>query len=239
MRQGASLLSRALSACRPAAVASAPHDARLSHPADARCCSRVWSTRQCPTSEIACKSILVLEKLKKVQYLKKSPTLEHLHSRAQRGPRHPFFHPDGEKRSNRVPGSSISPGFGPSSIRRAQAIPGLLGRARGLRTKEMRAKRRGNFPRVMWPQLVGERGRSSSSLHRLPRIVIFPVHRLPRDVKATADGRPATRQSELMRGRLYIVAYRASGRPHSSASPQSTLHLLHLLQESNGRLRIR
>jgi hypothetical protein len=62
-----------------------------------------------------------------------------------------FFHPEGKNRPNRAPGSSISPGFGPSSIRRAQAIPGLPGRARGLRTKEMRAKRQRNFSRVVWP----------------------------------------------------------------------------------------
>jgi hypothetical protein len=47
-----------------------------------------------------------------------------------------FFHPDGVKRPSRAPGSSFSPGFGPSSIRRAQAIPGPPGRARGLRTRE-------------------------------------------------------------------------------------------------------
>jgi hypothetical protein len=34
-----------------------------------------------------------------------------------------FFHSDGVNRSSRAPGSSISPGSGPSSIRRAQAIP--------------------------------------------------------------------------------------------------------------------
>jgi hypothetical protein len=154
----------------------------------------------------------------------------------------PFFHPDGKKRPSRAPGSLILPGFGPSSIRRAQAIPGLSGRARGLLIKEMRAKRQGNFPCVMWPRLVSERGRSSSSSHRLPRIVVFPAHRLLRAVKAATDGRPATRRGELMCGRLYIAAYRASGRPHSHASPQSTLHLLHLLhllQASNGGLRIK
>jgi hypothetical protein len=47
-----------------------------------------------------------------------------------------FFHPDGENRPSRAPGSSISSGFGHSSIRQDQAIPGLPGRARGLRTKE-------------------------------------------------------------------------------------------------------
>jgi hypothetical protein len=60
-----------------------------------------------------------------------------------------IFHPDGEKWLSRAPGSSISPEFGPSSIRRAQAIPGLPERARELRTKEMRAKRLGNIPRVV------------------------------------------------------------------------------------------
>jgi hypothetical protein len=89
-------------------------------------------------------------------------------------PRYPFFHPGGKKRLSRASDFSISPGFEPLSIRRAQAIPGFPRRARGLRTKEIRAKRRGNFPRVVWPRLVGERGRSSSSSHRLPRIVVFP-----------------------------------------------------------------
>jgi hypothetical protein len=51
-----------------------------------------------------------------------------------------IFHPDGEKRPSHAPGSSISPGSGPSSIRRAQAIPGLPERARGLRTKQTGAK---------------------------------------------------------------------------------------------------
>jgi hypothetical protein len=131
-----------------------------------------------------------------------------------------FFHPDSENRCSRAPGSSISLGFEPSSIRRAQAIPGLPGRARRLRTKKMRAKWRRNFPCVVWTRLVSGRDRSSSSSSRLPRIVVFPAHRLPRAVKAAADGRPATRQGELMRGRLYIAAYRASGRPHSPTSPQ-------------------
>jgi hypothetical protein len=104
--------------------------------------------------------------------------------------------------------------------------PSLPGHARGLRTKEMHAKRRGNFPRVVWPRLVGERGRSSSSSHRLPRIVVFPRIVFRTLLKPAADGRAATRQGELMRGRLYIAGYRAPGRPHSTASPQSTLHLL-------------
>jgi hypothetical protein len=51
-----------------------------------------------------------------------------------------IFHPDGKKRPSRASGSSVSPGFRPSSIRRAQAITGPPGRARGLRTKEKRAR---------------------------------------------------------------------------------------------------
>jgi hypothetical protein len=47
-----------------------------------------------------------------------------------------FFYPNGGKRPSHASGSSFSPGFGPSSIRRAQAIPGPPGRARGLRTRE-------------------------------------------------------------------------------------------------------
>jgi hypothetical protein len=60
-----------------------------------------------------------------------------------------FFHPDGVNRPSRAPGSSFLSGSGPSSIRRAQANPGLPGHARGLRTKETRAKRREKFPRVV------------------------------------------------------------------------------------------
>jgi hypothetical protein len=63
-----------------------------------------------------------------------------------------FFHPNGVNRLSRAHRSSFSPGSGPSSIWRAQAIPGHPGRARGLRTKETRAKRRGNFPRVATPR---------------------------------------------------------------------------------------
>jgi hypothetical protein len=61
----------------------------------------------------------------------------------------------------------------------------------------MRVKRRRNFPRVVWPRLVGERDRSSSSSSRLPRIIVFPAHRLPRAIKTAADGRPATRRGEV------------------------------------------
>jgi hypothetical protein len=53
-----------------------------------------------------------------------------------------FLHPDGEIRPSHAPGSSFSPGFGLSSIRRAQDVPGFPRRARGLRTKQKRAKRR-------------------------------------------------------------------------------------------------
>jgi hypothetical protein len=60
-----------------------------------------------------------------------------------------IFHPDGEKRPSRAPGSSISPGSGSSSIRRAQAIPGLPGRARGLRTKQTGAKPPRKYARVL------------------------------------------------------------------------------------------
>jgi hypothetical protein len=79
----------------------------------------------------------------------------------------------------------------------------------------------------VWPRLVGESGRSSSSSSRLPRIVVFPAHRLPRAVKATADGRPATRRGELMPARLYIAAYRAWPATFASISPNQPLHLLH------------
>jgi hypothetical protein len=139
-----------------------------------------------------------------------------------------FFHPDGVNRHSHALGSSFSPGSGPSFTRRAQAIPDLPGRVRGLRTKEMRAKRRGKFPRVVWPRLVGKSGRSSSSSSRLPRIVVCPAHRLPRAVKAAADGRPATRRDELMPARLYIAAYRAWPATFVSIiSPNRPPHLLH------------
>jgi hypothetical protein len=51
-----------------------------------------------------------------------------------------FFHPDGEKQPSRGPGSSFSPGFWPSYIRRVQAIPAPPGCARGLRTTEKRGR---------------------------------------------------------------------------------------------------
>jgi hypothetical protein len=176
------------------------------------CCTAVHGTEGC-TCSVTLTVALALS----------PPALRPIVSISTREPDETFdilvFHSDGEKRFNRVPGSLISFGFGHSSIRRAQAIPGLSGHAQGLWTKEMRVKRRGNFPRIVWPRLVDERGRSSSSSHRLPRIVVFPTHRLPRVVKAAADGRPATWRGELMRGCLYIAAYRASGRPHSPASP--------------------
>jgi hypothetical protein len=60
-----------------------------------------------------------------------------------------FFYPYGVIWPSRAPGSSFSPGFGPSSIRRAQAIIGPLGCARGLRTREKRG----------WARSVSERTR--------------------------------------------------------------------------------
>jgi hypothetical protein len=75
--------------------------------------------------------------------------LEHLHSEPDEAPPGTLiFHPDGEKRLSRAPGSSISPGSGHLSIRRAQAIPGLPGHARGLRTKQTGAKLTRKFARV-------------------------------------------------------------------------------------------
>jgi hypothetical protein len=141
-----------------------------------------------------------------------------------------FFHPNDVNQSSRAPGSSFSPESGPSSIRRAQAIPGLSGRARGLRTKETRAKSRGKFPRIPAGRVAPTCRREwavvvlivSSSAHRLPR-----THRLPRAVKAAADGRPATRRGELMPARLYNTAYRVwpatfarNHLPHSTSAPR-------------------
>jgi hypothetical protein len=88
-----------------------------------------------------------------------------------------IFHPDDEKRLSHAPGSSISPGSGPSSIRRAQAIPafqGALGDSGRNKLARNRREYSRAFPRVVWPLPVGESGRSSSSSSRLPRIV-FPA----------------------------------------------------------------
>jgi hypothetical protein len=71
-----------------------------------------------------------------------------------------FLHPDGGIRPSRAPGSSFSPGFGPKSIRRAQANPGPPGRARGLRTREKRKRARS----------VGERTRKPYNLDANPSL---------------------------------------------------------------------
>jgi hypothetical protein len=60
-------------------------------------------------------------------------------------------------------------GFYPSGEPISSPLPG--GRARGVRRKQKRGKPRGKFPRAWWPRLVGEKGRSSSSLHHLPHAV--------------------------------------------------------------------
>jgi hypothetical protein len=62
-----------------------------------------------------------------------------------------FFHLNDEKRSNHVSGFSFSLGFRPSSIRRAQAIPGPLERARRLRTREKRGQARSVDERTREP----------------------------------------------------------------------------------------
>jgi hypothetical protein len=49
--------------------------------------------------------------------------------------------------------------------------PAPPGSARRVRRKRKRGTHRENFPRGWWPRLVGEKGRSLSSLHRLPRDV--------------------------------------------------------------------
>jgi hypothetical protein len=76
-------------------------------------------------------------------------TLEHLQPSSRRGPRQPFFHPDGVIWPSHAPGSSFSSGFGSSSIQRAQAIPGPPECARGLRMREKRG----------WARSIGERTR--------------------------------------------------------------------------------
>jgi hypothetical protein len=55
--------------------------------------------------------------------------------------RGPPFSSGWTKTTQSHPGSSFSPGFGLSSIRRAQVIPGSQGSARGVRTKRKRGKR--------------------------------------------------------------------------------------------------
>jgi hypothetical protein len=69
----------------------------------------------------------------------------------RRGSRQPFFSSGQRKRPSRAPGFSFPPGFGPSSIRRAQAIPGPPGRARGLRTREKRGRARSVSERTREP----------------------------------------------------------------------------------------
>jgi hypothetical protein len=114
------------------------------------------------------------------------------------------------------PGSSFSPGFGRSSIRRAQAIPGLPGHAQGLRTKEMRAKWQGKFSRVWWPRLVGERGWSSSSSHCLPRAVKACRRRTCSHAARLVNARPP-----IHRGlpRVWPAAFTSFSPIHSSPSP--------------------
>jgi hypothetical protein len=76
------------------------------------------------------------------------------------------FHPDGEKRPSRAPGSLFFPEFGPSSIRRAQAIPGPSGHAQGLWTREKRERARSVDERTRKPyNLVG-------NLHLPPLIAL-------------------------------------------------------------------
>jgi hypothetical protein len=58
-----------------------------------------------------------------------------------------------------------------SSIRGVQVIAGSPGSARRVWRKRKHRKRQENFPRGWWPQLVGEKSRSSSSSHRLPHAV--------------------------------------------------------------------
>jgi hypothetical protein len=49
--------------------------------------------------------------------------------------------------------------------------PRPSGRTQGVRKKQKRGKHREKFPRAWWPRVVSEKGRSSSSSHRLPRAV--------------------------------------------------------------------
>jgi hypothetical protein len=83
-----------------------------------------------------------------------------------------FFHPDGENGPVAPPPPLVPRirqdlGFHPS----ASPCHPRPGRSLGVRRKQKRGKRRGNFPRAWWPQLMGEKGRSSSSSHRLSRAV--------------------------------------------------------------------
>jgi hypothetical protein len=72
-------------------------------------------------------------------------------------PGSPFFHPDGEKRSSRAPGSSFSPGFGLSSIWRAQAIPAPGARSGSPLEKNMRETPRKVLARLVDPTYRRER----------------------------------------------------------------------------------
>jgi hypothetical protein len=83
-----------------------------------------------------------------------------------------FLHPAGEKRPSRarfLVFVRIWAFIHPAS----PGHPWPSGARSGTPDERKRAKQQGKFPRVWWPRLVGERGRSSSSLHRIPRIVIF------------------------------------------------------------------
>jgi hypothetical protein len=122
-----------------------------------------------------------------------------------------FYSSRRRKRTSRAPGSSFSPEFGPLSIRRAQAIPAPPGHARGLRRKQMCGKHRGKFLRVWWPRLVVEKGRSSSSSHRLPRAV-----KACRRRTCSHAVRRVNAHSPIYRGLPCVW-------PHSPPSPQSTL----------------
>jgi hypothetical protein len=101
--------------------------------------------------------------------------LEHLHTHARRGLGHSFFSSGRRKSVQSGPRILVFARIWAFIHPASPGHPGLPGRARGLWTKETRAKRRRKFPRVAWPRLGGESGRSSSSSSCLPRIIAFPA----------------------------------------------------------------
>jgi hypothetical protein len=124
-----------------------------------------------------------------------------------------FFHPDGEKRFSRAPGFSFSLGFGPSSIRRAQAIPGPPGRARGLRTREKRGRARS----------VGERTREPYYLVAnppLPPLVALSCRHHPSPIR-----RPVACTPLSLLPPAYIPPSGNSSRRASSTRRQVFIHL--------------
>jgi hypothetical protein len=163
--------------------------------------------------------------------------LKHLYSHARRGPRHAFFSSRRRKSTQsrfwilvfaRIytfihPASPCYPR--PSGTRSGTPDE------RNAREKARKIPARRVAPTCRREWTVVVLIVSSSAHHHLPR-----THRLPRAVKAVADGRPATRRGELMPARLYNVAYRVWPATFASShlppvdQPTSSTHILELEQ---------